>query len=126
MNISIVLAQVLGIMFAVLGISMFSNKKIMATVVNEMTTNRALLWLGGVGALAMGAILIALNNVWSSGLPLLITVIGWLALLKGLSILFFPNSIVSYYKKMNKGDTFVGGGVFVLILGLILLYSGFM
>ena len=70
----------------------------------------------------MGLVLVALNNVWTSGLPLIITILGWLTLVKGALILIFPNWTVSYYKKMNKGNIFTWGGLIVLILGLILFF----
>lgn len=121
MNISIFFAQMLGIMFIVLGLSMMINKKWTAIAIEEITKNQGIIWLAGLITLILGATIVALNNVWTSGLPLFITIIGWLTLIKGGAILIFPNFSFSYYKKMNKGNIFVWGGVFVAILGLILL-----
>jgi hypothetical protein len=125
MNISIVLAQILGIGFAVLGLSMFFNKKWTAVAMEEIFKNQGVVWLAGLITLILGLVLVALNNIWTSGLPLFITILGWLTLIKGAVILLFPNLTVSYYGKMNKGNIFAWGGVVVLILSLVLLYSGF-
>jgi hypothetical protein len=126
MYISIVLAQIFGIVFFVLGLSMLFNKKWTSVAVEELTKNQGSLWIGGLVALFMGAIIVALNNSWTSGLPLFVTIIGWLALLKGAVILIFPNFTVSYYGKMNKGNVFVWGGFVILIISLFLLYGAFL
>jgi uncharacterized membrane protein YvlD (DUF360 family) len=122
MNISIVLAQVLGIMFVVMGLSMLFQKKYMLSVVEELVQSKSFMWIGGFMALTMGAVMITLNNVWTSGLPLVITVLGWLALIKGAFFLLLPDTAVSYYKKVNKEWKFVLAGLVVLILGLVLLF----
>jgi hypothetical protein len=125
MNITLVLAQVLGITFAVLGLSMLFNKNNTILAVEEMVQSKSFMWIGGLIALMIGAVIIALNNVWSSNLHLLISLIGWLALIKGAFLLFLPNSAASFYRKVNKGNIFVLAGLVVFILGLLLLYKGF-
>ena len=121
MDTSVILAQILGIVFVVMGLSMLCNKKGLAKVIEDMLLNKGLMWLAGFMALAMGAIMIAFNNIWTSGLPLFITILGWLALIKGILILVFPGFSISFYRKMNKGNIFVWAGVIVFILGLVLL-----
>ena len=86
-----------------------------------MFKNQGLTWLAGLITLLMGATIIVINNIWTSGLPLIITILGWLTLLKGVFLMLFPNISFSYYKKMNKGNVFVWGGLFVFILGVMLL-----
>jgi len=125
MDISIVLAQIWGVGCVVFGLSMFLNKKWTAVAVEEMIQNQGVIMLAGLVTLVMGLVLVALNNIWTSGLPLFITILGWLTLLKGAVILLFPTFTVSYYKKMNKGNIFAWGGFVLIILGLVLLYSVF-
>jgi drug/metabolite transporter (DMT)-like permease len=126
MNITIVLAQVLGISFLVMGISMLVNKKTVLAALQEITREPGVLWLWGIIALLIGAVFVALNNVWTGGLPLFVTVMGWLALLKGVFILFFPRTAVAMYRKLEKESWLMAGGLVVLVIGLILLYQGLM
>jgi len=120
MLIAIVLAHIFGICFIVLGLSMILNKNWTAVVVEEMANNQGILWLAGLITVTMGSIIVVLNNSWAFGLPLFMSILGWLTLLKGAIILIFPGSSISYYRKMNRGNIFVWGGVFVFILGLIM------
>ena|SRR5580704_4347162 len=126
MNTTIVLTQTLGIIMTVVGISLLVSKKNAVALLETMTQSAAITWLSGFIALVFGAVIISLNNIWSgSSLQLFITVIGWLAILKGAFILVFPNTAVPFYKKANKGGLFVLVGVVVFVVGLILLYKGF-
>jgi hypothetical protein len=122
MDISIVLAQVLGTVFVVVGLSMLFQKKYTLLVVEELVQSKSFMWLGGVIALIIGVVIIALNNVWTSGLPLVITIIGWLAIIKGVFLLLFPGTTASFYRRFNKDGVFVLAGLVMLILGLVLLF----
>jgi uncharacterized protein YjeT (DUF2065 family) len=127
MNLALVLAQILGIFFAVVGISMIIHKKTVAAAMEEITRDSGVLWLWGLLALIIGAVLVVFNNVWNFGLlPLFVTAIGWLALLKGIFILLFPGAAVALYKKCAKENMLMYAGYIVFILGVILLYQGFM
>jgi len=121
MNITTVLAQVLGIMFTVLGLSIIFSTKGTITLVEEVIEHKSFLWLWGFIALIIGAVIVALNNLWNPGLDLFITLIGWAALIKGIFILVFPNSCVLLYRKLNKKGLFISAGFIALIIGLILL-----
>lgn len=118
---TIFLAQMLGLSFTVMGLSMIFNKKWTSGAIESIFNNPGLVWLTGLVTLFLGAAMVALNNLWTSGLPLFITVLGWLTVVKGAFILVCPNLSASFYKKMNKGNIFVLGGVVCLILGFILL-----
>jgi hypothetical protein len=126
MNITIVLTQILGIVFTIFGLSIFTNKKGIMALMEEITKNQSFLWLVGFIVLIMGAVMVALNTVWNSGLlRLLVTIIGWLTLIKGIFILILPDVATSLYKKFNKESIFTVCGFVILILGLILTYRGF-
>lgn len=121
MNLTNVLVEILGIIFLVIGVSMIFNKKGTKAAVEKITQDDGVLWLAGFSALVMGAVIVALNNVWTSGWTLVITVMGWLCLIKGFFILVFPNPTTSLYKKFNKDVFFVIVGLIAIIIGLIFL-----
>jgi drug/metabolite transporter (DMT)-like permease len=122
MDFSIAIAQVLGIFFVVAGVSMVANGKATAAAVEESAQNKGILFLWGILALLIGAVIVVLNNVWTSGFALLVTILGWLALIKGTFILLFPGVAASLYKKCGKSGLLVVVGVVIVVLGLVLLY----
>jgi hypothetical protein len=106
-------------------VSVIINKKNISVAIREITQNQGMLWMWGFIILSMGAVFLVLNHTWTPRLPLVITIFGWLSLIKGLYILFFPKSAVSIYEKCNKDGVLLSGGVIAFILGLVLLYLGF-
>jgi drug/metabolite transporter (DMT)-like permease len=122
MDFSIVIAQVFGIFFVIAGISIVANGKSTAAVVEESAQNKGMLFIWGVLALLVGAVIVVFNNAWTSGLALLVTILGWLALIKGTFILLLPGAAATLYKKYGKGGLIVATGIVVFVLGLVLLY----
>jgi len=119
---SIVLAQILGIFFAVIGISMVVSSKTTVVAIEEAVQHKGVLWTWGFLALLVGAVIVVLNNFWTSSLPLLVTILGWLALLKAIFILFFPGNAAALYRKFNNRGMIVFCGLIVFVLGLVLFY----
>ena len=117
-----VIAQVLGIFFVVVGVSMVANGKATAAAVEESVQNKGMMFMWGILALLIGAVIVVFNNAWTSGLALLVTILGWLALIKGTFILLFPGVAASLYKKCGKSGMLVVAGVVIAVLGLVLLY----
>lgn len=85
---------------------------------------QALAALGTTGAfvegfvcLNFGGLIVAFHNVWH-GPALLLTLIGWAQVLKGLVRFVAPQAAVSIYAKMTpeRAWLFQAGGVFALVL----------
>ena len=89
MNISIVITQFLGIILTVMGLSVAIDRKEVSSALDKATQDRGFLWLWGFLILAMGTVIVVMNNVWTYGLPLVVTILGWLTLIKGAFLLLF-------------------------------------
>ena len=125
MNTTIVLARISGIMCLLIGLSVM-NKKFMAAVIDDILNSKALFWFIGFVAAMIGAIVLAFYSTWNAHWPVLITILGWLALLKGIAIMLFPGSMShSVYRKFKTGGIIMFSGVIAIIFGIILLYKGF-
>lgn len=122
-NTSVFIVQTLGIFLVVVGLSMAANSKGTVAAIGEAIQNKGTLWTWGFIAVLVGAAILATRSVWTYGLPVLVTIIGWLALLKGALILIFPNAMVTLYKKFNKGSAIVFCGIVMIIIGLFLVYA---
>jgi uncharacterized membrane protein HdeD (DUF308 family) len=117
-----VIAQVVGIFFAVMGISMVVNSKGTAAAMEASVQNKGILWLWGMLALLIGAVIVVINHASTFGLPLLVTILGCLAMVKGAFILIFPHAAASLYGKFNQSGMLVFCGVVAVILGLVLFF----
>ena len=115
MHFIFVFNGLIGLVFFILGIAVFCNRKNLHIVLEEISKNKGLLWLYGFVGLITGVLFISLSH---SGL---IMFIGWLAIIKGAFILIFPKSAASFYGKFNKPRLLALVGIIIIILGLILM-----
>jgi hypothetical protein len=122
MTTSTVLARVIGIACIVVGLSVL-NRKHFSVVIQELLNNRSTLWLTGFVTVVFGAAIISLYSVWSTNWRVVITIVGWLSLLKGAAIMFFPHKIASLYSRINTGAYTAIAGVVAIVLGIFLLYA---
>ena len=77
--------------------------------------------------LLAGLAMVLSHNVWSGGtLPVVVTLFGWIILLRGLFLLMLPHeTIVRLFEISRFADLFYLYTAIPLILGLYLTYTGF-
>lgn len=121
-----VLARIMGPPFIIAALHLFLYRKNVQKIMDEMAGNDAALFFGGIAALVVGMILVTAHNVWNGDWPVIITLIGWIGVLKGTLLLLWPNAgkhTVQYFQK-SSGIVAVGG-LIALILGGYLTYAGY-
>ena len=99
METSILLAQVIGPIYLVIGIAVLLNGADMKKVVDDFKKSPALIYTAALMGLGVGLLMIATHNVWSADWIGLITLFGWIVTIKGVSLLLFPE------KLMKMGDS---------------------
>ena len=91
----------------------------------ETVKNPVLVYLSGFAFLALGVLLVVSHSVWALDWRIVITILGWLVLLKGVGRIFFPGAVGRLIKKKRGNRWFILGEVIVFLIGLYLLYYGF-
>ena len=78
-------------------------------------------------SLATGVAIILGHNVWSGGaLPVVVTLVGWLILAKGLMLLFVtPDAWQQIFDHMHYGEHYYLYLTPSLVIGLYLTWAGF-
>ena len=123
METSIFIAQLYGIICIVIGVSILRNQNHYRDMMNDMMRNSTILYFGGVMALTVGFLIIKFHNVWESNWTVLITIVGWAALIKGAALLIAPNCMNGMVRFWQQRMQFAG--LFTLGIGLVLGYFGF-
>jgi hypothetical protein len=97
-------------------------------VLNELTENRTALFMVGVLLLLAGLSVVLIHNIWRSGfLPLVITLIGWILILRGIASMFVPgDGIVRLIRVMKVEEFSWLYAILVLSIGASLTWAGFM
>ncbi len=126
METSIFIAKLLGLAYTVIGLGMLLNGKYYKKQFDAMMKEAGVWYLGGVMALLVGYLIVSAHNVWEGSWVVLITIIGWMALLKGLLLLLFPAWFMDWSAGLfKKSKTMSTWGIFALVLGLVFVYFGF-
>ncbi len=123
---SIFLARLLGPLFLIVGASVLLNPKTFRTLAGEVIRSVTLVYLFGFLDFAAGLAIVLTHNVWLLSWRVVITLVGWLLLIRGAMRILIPETIMSYAAKAirNKPLIPVAGGVSGLI-GLVLCYFGY-
>jgi len=125
MELTLILARFWGILLIVSSLLFLLNKKLLPEILKHKE-NEEYLFLSGFIALLLGAIQIAAYNYWEISSRGLLTLFGWLSLLKGVVRLGLPN----YSKKAidqvgTKKEIYLLLHLIFVILGLYFLWVGF-
>lgn len=124
METSLFLAKVLGAYFVVVGLALLVNKKAYKLIIHEAQDDTFLLITGSI-SLIVGILMVASHNLWVSDWRVIITLTGWVALLKGVVRLFFSDFSKKIIKKVSLTPWYPVALVIVVLLGLWLTYQGF-
>ena len=126
MALSIFLAKVIGLLFVIMGLLFFFYKKNFKIIFKAMANEEAMV-LSGYLSLVLGLCMVVGHDFWYGGIwRVIITLIGWLALIKGIVRLACPKYTVKMIHKLRKKDSILQAMVvFMMVLGAYLAYMGF-
>ncbi len=119
------IAQILGIIFLLISITLIFRKKYTRIAISEAMKNPGIIWTLAFIALVFGAVLVTLVP-FSGFLNILLIILGLISLLKGFYLLWSPENTVKLYEKMNKKGKMISlSGIVALVLSILLLISSF-
>jgi uncharacterized protein YjeT (DUF2065 family) len=119
--------QILGLAYLSIGLGLLLNPQYYKQMFIDFKTNLTAMYLGGIFAFAIGFLLITFHNIWVKDISVIITIVGWMALIKGILILVLPKMMMKTMdifinEKTNIMMIMAG---FVIILGALFTWLGF-
>lgn len=126
MDVSIFLARILSLLYLSIGLGILFNPSHYRQMIGEMQKSAAVVYIAAIITLVFGFLIVTYHNVWDLSWAVLITIIGWLALIKGVLLFIIPSAMLRLSQLLaNKKNFFLIEGIIVIILGLVLGYFGF-
>ena len=126
METSIFIARIFGLCYLIIGTGFMINRKAFQQVMDDFCKNAALVFYGGILALVIGVVIILTHNVWVANWTVIITIIGWIALIKGIWIIVFPNTVSRFMQAYRKNESLpMIHSIAVIIFGAVLTFFGF-
>ena len=120
------IAQIVGLFMSIVSVGVLINAATYRQIIEEFTKNPALCYLGGILALFFGIFILMFHNAWEDSWATIITILGWLSVIKGALLIVYPNiysQLSNWIPKSGKWITYMG--VVYLLLGLFLTVKGF-
>ncbi|MBW2970507.1 hypothetical protein KY319_05275 [Candidatus Woesearchaeota archaeon] len=121
MDISIFFARLWGSFFIIFGLLFIITRQLGKTI--EMTKDKAFVISTGYITLIMGLVTVILHNVWVADWRVVITVLGWSTLIKGIMKIGFPEHIRKQAQRFKKKQ--VLSAIILLFLGAWLFWMSF-
>ncbi|MBY0501977.1 MAG: hypothetical protein K2P93_08285 [Alphaproteobacteria bacterium] len=126
METSIFLAKALGIYLLIIGLSMLINGQKIKPLLINIINDPSLLFVTGFVALILGIILVIGHNIWVADWRVVITIVAWMTLLKGIIRIACPQFALDASKKWVENTFYYNVSmIFVLFIGSFLSYHGF-
>lgn len=121
MDISTFFAQLWGSYFVIFGLLFIITGQLGKTI--EMTDDKAFVISTGYITLIMGLVTVILHNVWVIDWRVIITILGWSTVIKGIQKIGFPEFIHKQAQRFKKKQVF--SAAFMILLGVWLLWMSF-
>jgi len=121
------LSKLIGLFCVLYSLSMLAHGEASVSAVSALIAEPGALLVLGFVVLGLGIAMVLGHNIWSVGaLPVVVTIVGWLALFKGLFLTFLtPASAAAYLSAMHYEQLFYIYAGVTLALGAYLTYGGF-
>ena len=124
---TIYLGKLIGLYCVLLALSMMAHKQATVETMTALIHEAPVLLFVSIMAMVGGLAIVLAHNVWSGGaLPVVVTLVGWISLIKGLIFLLLsPERSLVYFEALRYGQLFYVYMSITLIIGIYLTFSSF-
>jgi len=126
MDVSKFLSKVIGLYEIIISLAMLINMSQFTTDIQGMMNNGPLILYIGCVTVIMGLLLVVSHNIWQWQWRVLVTIVSWIVLLKGTSILLLPHLLDQITLQFVTNSHFAYSVALVdFLLGILFCYFGF-
>jgi hypothetical protein len=123
---SIFLARLIGPFFLIVALGLLINQAQFRILADEFMRSPALVFLTGLMILPVGLALVLTHNVWTADWRVLITILGWLAIIKGAIRLLAPQQTLDVGRTfLAKPNVIIISAAVWLVVGAVLTFFGY-
>jgi len=121
------LARLIGLFLIVVSLAMLVQKQGIEPAITALVHDRAALLVIAMLGLVAGLAMVLAHNVWSGGvLPVTVTAIGWLLVLRNALILLLPaEALLALFDAFHVDQLYYLYAVIDLLIGVLLAGAGF-
>jgi hypothetical protein len=127
MKTSKMIAGLMGPTLVAMAAGILLNLGIFPILAEQISRDPALIFVSGILLFVAGLSIVRAHNIWISGWPVLVTVLGWVALLSGLARMLFLSQIAVIAAGIGQASGLIipAAAVVLLVLGAFLSFKGY-
>lgn len=125
MDTSIFLAKVFGLYLVILSLGMLFNRAYYTKAIVNMLQSDGVMFLTAMVTLILGILLVLFHNVWVADWRVVITILAWLTLVKGILRVLFPALAQQWSHALDNNFIYYISMLITLSLGYYVGYMGF-
>lgn len=125
MQLSKFIAKIASVIYLSASVGAFFGADHYRKIADDLFSNAGLTYFAGFITVIIGLLIVTYHNRWTKNWTVLITILGWLALVKGIFLIALPQFVQRLSERMF---TDFGSRVFPyasLCVGLLFAYFGF-
>jgi hypothetical protein len=105
-----------------MALAMLSHKQATVETMTALVHDAPLMFFASIVTLVAGLAIVLAHNIWSGGaLPVVVTLVGWISLIKSLIFLFLPpETSIAYFEAARYGQLFYLYTSITLVVGIYL------
>lgn len=104
---TLLLAKLFGFYMLIVGLALSLRPANMTVMLQDYMKNKGLILVTGMFTLMLGIFLVLAHNDWTFGLTFFVTLFAWTTLLKGITLITFPDIQLSMADKLMKNEHFM-------------------
>lgn len=123
--LTLILARAFGVVMIAVALSALLSPSRLTAALAEFERSPGLTFISALFAVTLGITLVILHSVWADFPAALVSLLGWVILLKGILLLAAPAGLLKIGTAVAASTNLVRGwGVFALLLGIVYLAIG--
>lgn len=126
MDTALLVAKLVGPIYLLVFLTVLTQPKFLPDMCKDFGKSPSAMYMGSLMALIIGLLIVNYHNVWVKDWTVLVTIIGWLALLKGVVIMLAPKHMEKIMEKSCSPDMRWVVLALTLVLGGFFTYMGYM
>lgn len=125
-NLTLLISQIAGPIFLAIGTGMLFNNAHYATFYKDLKNEKLAIFGFALSTMTLGIIILLKHNLWNTTPEIIVTLIGWGALIKGISLLTLPTLIEKFTNNLPLATILSSASLFSIILGGYLTWFAYL
>jgi len=125
MQLSKLIARMASVIYLSASLGAFFSTNYYRKITDDLFSNSALIYVTGFITVIIGFLIVTYHNTWSKSWIVLITILGWLAMVKGICLIAFPQFVHMLSERMLTDSRTNIFSYAAFCLGVLFAYFGF-